>query len=263
MFVLLFLSRDSHGKVGALGMTYLAIGSLPRVSFLFSDCSLCRESKTPCFSSSSHFPNLLSICLKWLLSSSPLTSSLSWIMPRVLLVQYPIISSHHKGMPREKGLPTRTLSYQLSPELEVISVYSVTLSGLLFHALVPWICTNSAIHSSFCNRAYASASATGVDCGAGDVVPVPTGSIRGWESSGFKSLEGRPKILSPRPCSAHPRPHLWHMALCRPHYQAPAQVRVGRAGIRVLASCSTWAKAYTGPGEQEPFSLSCQQKQVP
>lgn len=58
-------------------------------------------------------------------------------MPRVLLVQYLVISSHHKGMPRKEGLPTRTLSYQLFPELEAISVCSVTPNGLLFHALVP------------------------------------------------------------------------------------------------------------------------------
>lgn len=58
-------------------------------------------------------------------------------MPRVLLIQYLIISSHHKGMPMEEGLHTRSLSYQLFPELETISVYSVTPNGLLFCALVP------------------------------------------------------------------------------------------------------------------------------
>lgn len=41
------------------------------------------------------------------------------------------------GMPRKESLPAMTLICQVSPELEAISVYSVTLSGLLFHALVP------------------------------------------------------------------------------------------------------------------------------
>lgn len=137
MFAQQFLGRHSHQRVGALGMAYLAIRALPHISFLFSDCCLCRESRTPSFSSSSHLPNLLSICLRSLLSFSPLTSSLSCIMPRVLLVQYLVTSSHHKGMPRKEGLPTRTLSYQLFPELEAIFVCSVTPNGLLFHVLVP------------------------------------------------------------------------------------------------------------------------------
>lgn len=186
------------------------LGPCP-TSVLFSDCSLCRESKTPRFSTSSHLPDLLSFWLRWLLSCSPLILSLSWIMPRVLLIQYPIISSHHKGMPMEEGLHTRSLSYQLFPELETISVYSVTPNGLLFCALVPWIRTNSIIHSRFCNGPCASASATAV--GQKTPCPIPKRSTPGWESSRFQPLKERPKIPSPWLCVvAVVVPQLWHTA---------------------------------------------------
>ncbi|XP_064510455.1 beta-1,4-galactosyltransferase 6 isoform X2 [Pseudopipra pipra] len=106
-----------------------------------------------------------------MLSCYPWTSSLFWVMPRVLVIQYLISSTHHWRMPMEEGFHTRALRDHLFPWLEATSVCSVTPSALLLHALVPCNHVNSII-CSFCNGVCASAA--GVLCGAGDVTIIPT-----------------------------------------------------------------------------------------
>ncbi|XP_027661675.2 uncharacterized protein LOC114015937 [Falco cherrug] len=111
---------------------------------------------------------------------------------------------HHKGMPMEEGLHTRSLSYQLFPEwgpprwLAFLCTCALNPCELFLSFAAAFV-TERVLQLQVCTAGQ-------------QTLPVLTWSIPVWESSGFKSLKERPKTPGPS------------ATLC-PH---PPQLRQGR-----------------------------------
>ncbi|XP_040442706.1 uncharacterized protein LOC121084821 [Falco naumanni] len=141
---------------------------------------------------------------------------------------------HHKGMPMEEGLHTRSLSYQLFPEwgpprwLAFLCTCALNPCELFLSFAAAFV-TERVLQLQVCTAGQ-------------QTLPVLTWSIPAWESSGFKSLKERPK--TPEPSAT--------LCPCPPQQSAAPtsglQPRLASAGLGCVPAAVPQPPPCTAPG---------------